>query len=109
MVFFILGNYSYILEVDMVRVSDTSIRMESKLSSIVMDTGDSDYANEIVVQSPSGQSQVGFEVTNSSQVITVSDLDTDPFYVDINLKTLNSVPTKLLYAKLYWLNKLVNT
>ena len=107
--FYYFGNYSYILEVDMVRVSDTSIRMESKLSSIVMDTNNSDYANEIVKQSSAGQSQVGVEVTNSSQVITVSDLDTDPFYVDINLKTFNSVPTKLLYAKLYWLNKLVNT
>jgi hypothetical protein len=99
------GNYSFILEVDMVRVSTTTIRMESKLMVVPMGP-DSNYAQERVVDSSANT----YPVTNSSQVITVSDLGSNSLYVDIKLNTSSaSQPVKLLYGKLYWLNKLVNT
>tara|TARA_R110000851_G_scaffold6936_2_gene27384 strand:- start:556 stop:1476 length:921 start_codon:yes stop_codon:yes gene_type:complete len=99
------GNYSYILEVDMVRVSSTTIRMESKLMVVPLGVY-SDYAQERVVDTSAST----FPVTNSSQVITVSDLGLNSLYVDIKLNTSSaSQPVKLLYGKLYWLNKLVNT
>lgn len=99
------GNYSFILEVDMVRVSSTEIRMESKLMVVPLGVY-SDYAQERV----DDVSANTFPVTNSSQVITVSDLGSNSLYVDIKLNTSSaSQPVKLLYGKLYWLNKLVNT
>jgi len=107
---FINGGYSFIIEIDMVRVSSTEIRIESKFLGELMDTSISDYANEIVYKSNLNGLNTSVYVDNSSQVITVSDLSTSTFYIDINLKTdTSSVPIKLLYGKLYWLNKLVNT
>ncbi len=101
----VTGNYSLILEVDMVRVTSTSIRMESKLTQTYMNGVESSYANEIVVPSSLPTMIVA---TNSSQVIPVSDLSLNSLYMDIKLKT-SSVPqpVKLLKGKLYWLNKLV--
>ena len=99
------GNYSFILEVDMIRATSTTIRMESKLMIVPLD-GNSSYAQGRVVD-VSGNT---IPVTNSSQVITVSDLSLNSLYMDIKLNTSSaSQPVKLLYGKLYWLNKLVNT
>lgn len=98
------GCASMILEVDMIRVSSTTIRMESNLRFINMHTGYSNYANENVVKD-----EYSSTITNSSQVITVNDLSLNSLYMDIKLKTFNSIPVKLLKGKLYWLNKLVNT
>jgi len=95
------GNYSFILEVDMVRVSTTTIRMESKLMIVPLDLN-SNYAQGRVVD-VSGNT---IPVTNSSQVITVSDLGSNSLYMDIKLNTSSgSQPVKLLYGKLYLLNK----
>ena len=100
------GNLSYILEIDMVRVSDTSIRIESKTTIVTMNPSTSDYANEIISETPT---DFGTFFSNSSQIVTVSDLDTSSFYVDIRLQRgpFGSDPSKLLCGKLYWLNKLV--
>ena len=104
---FMYGNLSYILEIDMVRVSDTSIRIESKTTIVTMNPLTSDYANEVISETPTDYTTF---FSNSSQIVTVSDLDTSPFYVDTRLKRgpFGSDPSKLLCGKLYWLNKLVN-
>lgn len=102
--FIFQGDYSFILEVDMVRASSTTIRMESKLIAIPLD-GNSSYADGRVVD----MGALGTPVINTRQVITVSDLGSNSLYMDIKLKTSDaSHPVKLLKGKLYWLNKLVN-
>jgi hypothetical protein len=94
---------SIVLELDIVRVSSTSIRIESKLTDLIMDSVESNYSTEMISSGLKSR-----EIAKSSQVIPVDDLTTAPgnLSVDVLLKTDDITrPIKLLYGKLYLLNK----
>jgi len=94
---------SIVLELDIVRVSSTSIRIESKLTDLIMDSVESNYSTEMISSGLKSR-----EIAKSSQVIPVDDLTTagGNLSVDVLLKTDDITrPIKLLYGKLYLLNK----
>ena len=94
---------SIVLELDIVRVSSTSIRIESKLTDLIMDSVESNYSTEMISSGLKSR-----EIAKSSQVIPVDDLTTAAgnLSIDVLLKTDDITrPIKLLYGKLYLLNK----
>ena len=94
---------SLVLNLDIVRVSSTSIRIESKLTDFLIENGESSYTGSIV----STKTKLR-EMMNMHQIINVDDLTTaaGDLSIDVLLKTdSNTRPIKLLYGKLYSLNK----
>jgi len=96
------GAWSFKLKLNIVRTSDTTLRMESYLESF-LNTGFSNYASEVI---SSDSSKVLGNILRTSQVLTVASLTSNPFEVDVLLQTDSaSRPIKLLTAKLQFLRK----
>ena len=98
------GSWSFKLKLDIVRTSDTTLRMESYLESL-LNTGFPNYASEVITSDSSNSSILG-NILRTSQVLTVASLTSNDFDVDVLLRTDSaSRPIKLLTAKLQFLRK----
>lgn len=87
-----------------VRVSNTSVRIESELDHIPLNETYSNYSTETVI-TDSFNTDAIFSMKRSSQVITVAALDSNVLNFELNLKTSDALnPIKVLTSKLYLLN-----
>lgn len=90
----------YTLQVDMIKISDTQLRIE--WTQLFEQQLSDDYANGRV-------DLYGFSSgsSKSGQVITTNNMITNPIPVDIELQVTDALfPAKLLMAKLYFFKKL---
>ena len=97
-------NYYANIQVDLIKTSDTTLRVEFLYS--LHPQFFSDYANNLIM----GGSLVGssvFSFARSNQTITVPSLITNNTDVDIQMKVSDATyPAKLLIGKLYFFKKL---
>jgi len=92
------GILRYNILVDIVRISSSSVRIESEISLSIDPV---DYGNSLSIETGSL-----LTVNNSSQTITGLNLVTTAYPFEVKLRTNSlSRPTKLTVGKLYLLNK----
>lgn len=101
------GTAAYGIEIDIVRVSSSSVRIESKIKIFNSYGAGSSYANSTEFFGIGSQTgATGSEIYRSSQTITSLDLVGTAYTFQVNLQTDSvSRPTKLTRGKLYLIKK----